>query len=269
MPKGKGRSSMKVSVEFDSESKNIQGKFYSAKGEPHPPTVLLLQGFPGNEDDVLELGQRMSQQGINTLTFNYRGTHQSEGTFSFGNTQKDIKAAFEYLHQKEVVQKFRIDTSRLILGGSSYGGGMALAYAASHPEVKRIFSIAGWDYGEFAREYMRNADFSDMIDTMSEELKFPTGHVHYISERPINELLQDPDPYDLRLNATALAERDLLLIGGWDDSEATIEHHLLPLYRALVKAEARARIVAFPDNHAFRKSRDEIARTVIGWVKSV
>ena len=84
---------MKVPVEFDSEGKKIQGKFYSAKGEPHLPTVLLLQGFPGNEDDVLELGQRMSQQGINTLTFNYRGTHQSEGTFSLRNTLKDIQAA--------------------------------------------------------------------------------------------------------------------------------------------------------------------------------
>jgi hypothetical protein len=260
---------MKVPVEFMSEGNKIQGKFYSANGEPHLPTVLLLHGFPGNEDDVLELGQRMSQHSINTLTFNYRGTYQSKGTYGIRNTLNDIQAAIEYLHQKDVVQNFKIHTSKLVLGGYSYGGGMALAYAMDHLEIKRIFSIAGTDHGEFAREYVRNDDFSDIIDTMFEELKFPTGPVHYSSERPIDELIQDPDPYDLRLNATALADRDLLLIGGWDDPNVTIEHHVLPLYRALVNAKAQVRIVAFPDDHAFRKSRDKIARTVIGWIKSL
>ena len=65
-----------------------------------------------------------------------------------------------------------------------------------------------------------------------EELEFPSGPVRSGSEVSIRELIRNPDPYDLRLCATALADRDLLLIGGWDDSNVTIEHHILPLYRA-------------------------------------
>ncbi|MCJ7736841.1 MAG: S9 family peptidase [Anaerolineae bacterium] len=219
---------------------------------------------------MLELGQPMSQHGINSLTFNYQGTHQSEGTYSLRNTLKDIQAAIEYLHQDDVINEFKIDTGRLILGGYSYGGGMALAYAASHPEINRIVSIAGTDHGEFAREYIRNSTFAEMIDASFEEMKFPAGPVHFGGKEVIPKLTQDPDPYDLRLSAVALANRDILLIGGWDDPNVSIEHHILPLYRALVASNAlRVRVIAFQDDHAFEKSRGELAHIVADWILSV
>ena len=49
-----------------------------------------MQGFPGNETDVLDIGSKLSEVGINELTFNYSGTHQSEGDLNFETTQKDI-----------------------------------------------------------------------------------------------------------------------------------------------------------------------------------
>jgi len=73
----------------------------------------------------------------------------------------------------------------------------------------------------------------------------------------------------LRLGANALASRDILLIGGWDDKNVVIEHHALPLYRALVEAKTqKIQIAAFQDDHAFERSREELAETVIHWVKS-
>lgn len=259
---------MKIPIDFVSKGYKIQGKFYLTMGEPTFPTVLLLQGFPGNEEDVLELGQRMSQCGINALTFNYRGTYQSEGTYSLQSTLEDISAAIEYLHQEGVIRKFQIDTGKLVLGGWSYGGGMALAYAAAHPEIERVFSIAGTDHGELGREYKRNPACAEMIDAMFEELKSPTGPVRFVGKAVIEELVQNPAPYDLRPNATAVANRDILLVGGWDDPYVTIEHHVLPFYRALVDANARkVQIAAFQDNHAFEKSREELAVIVIRWVK--
>jgi pimeloyl-ACP methyl ester carboxylesterase len=231
--------------------------------------VLLLPGLPGNEDDVLELGQRMSQCGINALTFNYRGTHQSEGTYSLRGTLRDIRAAIDYLNQQGVVREFRIDTGKLVLGGYSYGGGMALAYAASHPGIQRVFSIAGTDHGEFAREYNRNPAFAEMIDAIFKELESPTGPVRFAAKAAMEELTRNPAPYDLRLNATAIANRDILLIGAWDDPDITIEHHILPLYRALQDATApQVRIAAFQDNHAFERTREGLAATIVRWVKS-
>jgi dipeptidyl aminopeptidase/acylaminoacyl peptidase len=210
----------------------------------------------------------MAQNGINTLTFYFRGTGKSEGRASFENALADIQAAITYLHQPEVVRKYKVDTNRLILGGVSFGGGMALAYAANQPSIKRIFAIAGDDYGEFAREYKRNAAFAARIDGIFAELEAPSGPIRFDGQAVIKELLHNPTPYDLRLSAAALADRDMLLIGGWDDVNVTIEHKILPFYRALVEAEARnVRIVAFQDDHSFARSKDELAALIIDWIK--
>jgi pimeloyl-ACP methyl ester carboxylesterase len=259
---------MSVSVKFSREGRRIRGKFFTAKGEPHLLTVLLLQGFPGNEEDVLELGRRMARQGIKSLTFNYSGTYQSGGTFSLRNTLKDIQAAFDYLHREDVVREFNIENDELILGGYSYGGGMAVSYAVTHPEIKRIFTIAAADHGEQAREYTRNTAFSEMFDAIFEELRAPSGPVRFGSEMPLKELVRNPDPYDLKLCAKSLADRDLLLIGSWDDSKATIERNMLPFYRELMNENSKVHIMAFQDNHAFVKCRDELARTIVDWIKS-
>ena len=258
---------MGIPVEFVSQGCKLRGRFYHALGEPPFPTILLLGGFPGNETDVLELGQGLSQHGVSTLTFNYCGTYQSEGTFSLRHSLEDIHAAWMYLHEEGVIRNFQINTGRLLVGGYSYGGGMALVYAAGHAEIKGVLSIAGTDHGELARAYKRNPVLAATIDAMFEELKAPTGPVRFKGKGGVEELTQNPAPYDLMLSAAALANRDILLIGGWDDLNVTIEHHILPFYRVLVASNApKVQIVTFQDDHLFEKSREELVQIVADWI---
>lgn len=260
---------MKEQVEFRSQDHTIQGEFYLAEGQAATHTALLLLGFPDSLEDslVIELGQGMAEQGISVLTFNYRGTHKSEGTFSLRNTLEDIHAAFTWLHQERIIRQFRLNTRDPVLGGISYGGGMGIAYAARHPEVRRVFSIAGTDHGEFAREYMRKPDFAQMVDTWFDELKFPTGPVTFERREAVKELTQNPDLYDLKLAAPSLADREILLIAGWDDLSATIESHILPFYRALAASNAqKVQIIAFQDNHLFENSHEQLSQTVADWI---
>ena len=51
---------MKIPVEFEARGDIVRGKLYLARPGLPLPTVLLLQGFPGNAEDVLELGGRIS-----------------------------------------------------------------------------------------------------------------------------------------------------------------------------------------------------------------
>jgi pimeloyl-ACP methyl ester carboxylesterase len=260
---------MKNPIEFGSGGYRVRGQFYRAAGEPPFATVLLLHGLPGDEDDVLGLGEQLSQGGVQVLTFNYRGMRRSEGTYSLRGTLEDIEAAVQYLARAETVRRFEIDANRVMLAGYSYGGGMALAYAATHPGIRRVCSIAGTDHGEFAREYERNPAFAERIDAVFDALVAPAGPVRFSGHAAIAELLRDPDPYDLRRHAPALADRDLLLIAGWDDPDVTVEDHVLPLYRALAAAGARhVQIAAFQDDHAFERSRAALADTVVRWVRS-
>ena len=136
-------------ITIERDSIILKGKFYKAAGDDNKPVVILLQGSPGNTYDVLGLGRSLSMSGINAMTFNYSGSHQSTGTFSFSNCQADIGATFRFLHRQDVIGKFRIDTSAIILAGYSFGGGQATAYAIRHKEVKRLISIAGVDWGIF------------------------------------------------------------------------------------------------------------------------
>jgi dipeptidyl aminopeptidase/acylaminoacyl peptidase len=261
-------------VTIDRSGVLLRGKFYVSEGTGIYPTVILLNGLPGNETDVLGIGNLLSKSGINALTFNYSGTYQSQGKMNFDNTQLDIHAAFNFLHQPENISRYKIDTALIFLGGWCFGGGMALTYAANHPEITTVFSIAGNDHGEFFSEYMRNPEMQKMIDDMFANLTAPTGPVRFetgalpkeIAETGIDKL--DPT-LSLRKSAPLLAQKDILLIGGWDDAQVTIDQFILPLYRALKNEKAKnVKIFAFQDDHYFRNSRNEVAQTITEWLKT-
>jgi pimeloyl-ACP methyl ester carboxylesterase len=266
--------STRVEIIINRDGTDLKGIFYVSGDSGILPTVVLLHGFPGNETDVLDLGKRLSKFGYNTFTFNYSGTHHSEGEFNFENSQNDIEAAFAFLYQPETLKKFRIDTTRIILGGYSFGGGMALTYAANHPTIMEVFSIAGNDHGAAIREYQLNPERRRMLDDIFNELKNRTEFVRFgpggTPDEMVKMKLIDSNPsYDLIYCAPLLASRDILLIGGWDDHNVSIEDRILPLYRALITAKAqKVRIRAVQDNHSFRNSREELARIIMDWLVS-
>lgn len=258
-------------VSFGRDDILLQGRFHPAQGAAASfPTVLLLPGSPGNEEDVLGLGGLFARRSYNVLTFNYSGTQRSEGLSSFANSQMDIAAAYRFLVE---ATDLRVDTDRLVLGGWSYGGGMALTYAANHPEVSAVFSIAGTDHGEFMREYGRDNEYRRMVDGIFDEVAAPGSPWRLepgATPREIVEQHTDVDAYDLRLAAPQLADRDILIVGGWDDLNVKIDNHLLPLYRALRSAGAtRVSMLAFQDDHRFGRVREELAGEILKWMDRV
>lgn len=266
---GQTDAEISVPITFESQGNTLKGKFFHAKASDQALTLILLHGFPGNQEDVLGLGQKLATAGFNVLTFNYSGTHRSEGQFNMQNTLKDIRAAYDYVHRSDAVLRFHIDTTRIVLGGYSYGGGMALTYAAQHPEIRRVISIAGNDHGEFAREYLRNPQMAQTMDSVFDKLKAPEGPIHFEGRGVLKKLAANPAPFDLRLSANNLASRDILLMGGWEDEQVTIDHNLLPFYRALKKAGAsKIRFVTYHTDHSFRAVREELAAQLIQWMQA-
>jgi dienelactone hydrolase len=262
-----------ASITIDRDGIELKGKFYFSEGAGYMPTVILLPGFPGNETDVLGLGNKLCQSGFNTLTFNYSGTFQSQGTSSWDQAQKDIEAAYKFLLLPQNIQKYKIDTSAIFLGGWCFGGSMALPYASVHPEITAVFSIAGNDQGEWMREYVRNPEMKKTVDKMFDDLSVPKGHVRFEKNGLPSDIaqkgLENMNPlYDVRKCAPALAPKHILLIGAWNDNLTTMEQIVLPLYRSLQKEKAQhVQIVALQDDHWFRNSRDELAQIVSDWLK--
>jgi len=252
----------------------MNGMIFPLDGEGPFPALLLLHGFPGGESDVLGIGIALQEAGIVTLTFNYSGTYGSDGKYSMEYTPQDIGAAFDFLQSKDNVRRYKIDTTNISLGGYSYGGGMALSYAAKHSNIRTIISIAGTDHGEFFREYFRNDVFANMIDQMFEQLRAPDGPVRFeVGKMPKETTPEDvariDSAIDLRKISPLLADRKILLIAGIDDPMVTMESHMLPLYRALQREGSQSvKFVVFQDDHSFRKSRGRIAETILHWIRN-
>jgi uncharacterized protein len=256
-----------VSVEFISEGACVRGRFFAAVGMAPATTLLLVPGWPGNPNDVLGLGALLAEQGINVCMFNPRGLQESEGISSHANTLQDIGAALRWLRQADVQQRFEVETTRLVLGGHSYGGGMAMAYAARDSSVRRVISIAGTDHGEFARELQRNAAFAEDMRRWLLSTRTPEGSARFDMEAGLKEFVDHQDVYGLRENAANLADRSILLLGGWEDEQVTIDQYLLPLYRALRGAgAAKVTFIVYHTDHGFDNVHQRLASDIAGWL---
>jgi len=160
-----------------------------------------------------------------------------------------------------------VDTARLALGGYSYGGGMAMAYAARDPSVCRVISIAGTDHGEFVREWQRNPAFAEGMRRWLLSTRVPEGPARFDMEASLHELIDHPDIFGLRENAKKLADRSILILGGWEDTGPTIDRHLLPLYRALRGAGAeKVTFIVYHTDHSFSNVRQRLASDIAGWL---
>jgi pimeloyl-ACP methyl ester carboxylesterase len=256
-----------VSIEFISEDACVRGRFFAAAGMTPATTLLLVPGWPGNPNDVLGLGALLVEQGINVCTFNPRGLHQSEGIHSHANTLQDIGAALRWLRQADVRRRFEVDLTRLVLGGHSYGGGMAMAYAARDSSIRRVISIAGTDHGEFIREFQRNAAFAEGVRRMLWSTRALESPARFEVEAGLKELVDHQDIYGLRENAANLADRSILLIGGWEDEQVTIDQFLLPLYRELKGAgAAKVTFLVYHTDHDFSKVLQQLASDIADWL---
>ena len=258
---------MSEPVSWERDGHVIQGRLRRARGDGHGSCVLLLQGSPGNPEDVLGLGRRFSDHGYDAVTFNYSGTLDSGGLSSFEEAQRDIAVVHDWIVSNDGLG---LDSSRLFLGGWSYGGGMAMVYAANHPEFRAVFSIAGTDHGEFMREYERDLEYRRMIDSIFDEMAQPGSHWRLAPGATPRDVVADEgsvDPYDIRMVAARLADTSVLLVGGWDDTNVKIDTHLVPVYRTLrAHGAADVSISSFQDGHDFGNVRDDLAATLLAWM---
>jgi len=125
---------------------DINGVAYLAAGEGPHPTVILLHGLPGNEKN-LDLAQAIRRAGWNVVTFNYRGSWGSPGTFSFEGDLSDAKAVLAFVRDPANAKSFGVDTNRLVLAGHSMGGWVTALTAAQDSKLAGAVMISAADMG--------------------------------------------------------------------------------------------------------------------------
>jgi pimeloyl-ACP methyl ester carboxylesterase len=99
------------------------------------PAILMVHGWGGVQDALtLPFYAPFNQAGFAVMTFDYSGWGKSEGTprnvINPWHRERDVEAALEHLRTQT-----QIDTGRIVLWGTSFGGGHVVKTAARHPEL--------------------------------------------------------------------------------------------------------------------------------------
>ncbi|MBL1214327.1 MAG: prolyl oligopeptidase family serine peptidase [Ignavibacteriae bacterium] len=254
-------------IEFISEGNRLNAELFFPLLDTVSPAIVLMHGYPGGEGDPLGLAKKLSALGIIAFVFNYQGTWSSEGDFNFENSMIDARNAVRLLKQKNIAEKFKIDTSNIVIGGYSFGGAMALAGAIYYSEIQRIIAIGGPNEAVYARKMLANKSVYNMFLNMFKSFEYPDGPIKVNSELWINNFLNDYQKLDLILHSDSLKNKDILLIGGWDDQNVLLEEHQIPLYRKLNAIGAsRIKLLAFKTDHSFNGVKNNMAQEIYDWI---
>lgn len=198
---------------------NLNALLFLAAGPGPHPTVLLLHGLPGNEQD-LDLAQSVRRAGWNVLTLHYRGSWGTPGSFSFANCLEDAAAALAWLRSAGASRDRRIDARRLVVVEHSMGGFAAAYLASSDPEVQAACLLSGVDLGSAFGSPSRTVG----VAAVDENVGFSDG-LHILSGTSAATLAAEAahraSSWRLDSLAAKLADRPLLLVTSDDGFAAS------------------------------------------------
>ncbi len=127
-------------VTFDSQGTACAAWLYRPTGAKNPPVVVMAHGFAAIRALRLDAyAARFADAGYAVVVFDYRGWGDSAGeprrVLDIRAQQLDWRAGVAYARSIEGV-----DTSRVVLWGSSFGGGHALHLAAEDHAVAAVIA---------------------------------------------------------------------------------------------------------------------------------
>ncbi|WEJ99992.1 MAG: alpha/beta fold hydrolase [Candidatus Sphingomonas phytovorans] len=124
----------------------INGLAYVAAGAGPHPVVVLCHGLPGHEKN-LDLAQAMRRAGWTVVTFNYRGSWGSPGSYRFMNDLEDADAVLAWLRTPANAARLGIDPKRIAIVGHSLGGWVTALTAAHDPALLGAAMISPGNIG--------------------------------------------------------------------------------------------------------------------------
>jgi len=235
----------------------INGLAYIPAGAGPHPTVVLLHGLPGNEKN-LDLAQAMRRAGWTVVTFNYRGSWGSPGTFSLKGNLADAKAALAYLRKPDVAGALQIDPTRLVMVGHSMGGWVTAFTAAQDLGLKGAVLISAADMA-----ILRFAPPDTRLRTATENMEALSG---VTAQSLAEEMLTIEPASSFAAAAPGLAKKPLLVLTS-DDGLADGANTLVANVRKAGGTQVTSLHVA--TDHSWNSARIRLESEVIRWLQKL
>ncbi|WP_150290437.1 alpha/beta hydrolase [Sphingobium estronivorans] len=244
-----------------SEDGALNALFYTAAGSGLHPTLLLLHGFPGNEQN-LDLAQAARRAGWNVLTLHYRGSWGSPGSFSFTHASEDAWNALQFLQRSANVARYRIDTSAIVIAGHSMGGFMAADVAAAEPHVAGLFLIDPWDPAETVAALSTPQGEAGWKEEVAGDLPPLKGATY---ESLTGEIRANGEKFDLGRQLVGYGRRPLTIIG----AERGIGAMARKVTADAQSANPDTRLMVWPTDHSFSDKRIALADALVRFLKQI
>jgi uncharacterized protein len=252
-------------IKFMSAGETLNGRIFIAQGGNPHPTIVLLHGFPGTEPNG-DLAHVFRRAGWNVVMFHPRGAWGSSGQYTFAHGVADVAAALDHFSTSDAQERYRIDPSRFVLMGHSYGGFCALMGGALNPQVKAMASLAGFNLGRFARQLAADETQAALVAQIWQEDVAPLSGTS--GRALVDEIIAHRADWDLEAVVKTLDARPICLVAGSRDMVGSPVVHHTPLVNALAH-HPRLTHHIFDADHGFSDSRLALAHLLVDWLNSV
>jgi pimeloyl-ACP methyl ester carboxylesterase len=232
----------------------INGLVYSPAGAGPHPTLVICHGLPGNEKN-LDLAQAVRRAGWNAVTFNYRGSWGSPGTFRFAHNLQDADAVLRYLRDPANASKLGLDPKRIAIAGHSMGGWVTAHTAAHDHALMGAILISMGDMGRLG--YLPH---DQAVAIMADNMEALSG---VTAESMADEVKLHAKEFMVANTAAGLAQIPLLALTAddhlADDTDTLVE---------AVKAKGGTRVTSMhvATDHSWSDHRIALEGIVITWL---
>lgn len=230
---------------------------YTAGGAGPHPTVLLLHGIPGSEQN-LDLAQALRRAGFHVMTFHYSGSWGSDGEYSLANDLEDANTVLDYILGDNT---YGFDKTRIYAVGHSLGGFVCGHLTAKRPEIRGGVLLAPCDIGRLPLIAEEDTQSYQVIKELLYDC--PQWLAGVTTESLLREVEEHSEAFRLENLAAQLAGKPILCISGSLDSCTPESCHCAPLERGIAAAGGtQLRRIRYPSDHFFSDYRLTLAETV-------
>jgi pimeloyl-ACP methyl ester carboxylesterase len=244
-------------LQIPSGGLTINGLAYIPPGARPHPVVVLLHGYPGNEKN-LDLAQAIRRAGWTVVTFNYRGSWGSPGTFGFRNDLADAKAVLAYLRTPAVAATIQGDPTRMVMMGHSLGGWVTAVTASPDKGLIGAALISAADMST-----VRSRPMEERVTMAASNMVSLAG---VTAQSMADELTTLTDAESFAAAAPGLTGKPLLVLTA-DDGLAGVADGLVAQIRKAGGTKVTA--VHAATDHSWNSARIQLETEVINWLAAL
>lgn len=253
-------------IKIKSNGEELIGAILTPCGKGPHPTVILLHGFPGYEDNH-DLAHSLRRCGLNVIIFHYRGCWGVKGQFSFSNCIEDVKEVINFVSDEENAKVYNIDKSNIFLVGHSMGGFLTLIHCTDK-RIKASVAISPYDFG--LKGCMMKIDEKELKDGMNmfSSAIMPLNNTDTMTL--INEAIANGEKWRLSNDATALSKENILIIAATGDTVGPMKLHHIPLMKEIYEYDKdNVKEVFIDTDHSYSNKRVLLSKIISEYIEGI